>query len=132
VPSLSMADVRALLPSYQFTDAQLDVALNIVTGWVTDATGLDSIPDPPAPALWSAVTELWALLAVNPESFYQKSTGPTSRMWPLAPQRDAILRRLRDSYRGAPRGSFPKPPDYPDAATAVPATVGPWDRWTVR
>lgn len=120
MPNLTRADLRAFLPQYDLPDAQTDIVILLVRGWLLDATDLDELPDPLPDVLWAAAVELAALLASNPESLAQKTVGPTSRSWPLAPRRDAILARLTQRYRRsamAPQGVYPDPDPYPDAAS---------------
>jgi hypothetical protein len=130
VPNLTRADLRAFLPQYDLPDQQTDIVILLVRGWLLDATDLEVLPDPLPEVLWGAAVELAALLASNPESLAQKTIGPTSRSWPLAPRRDAILERLRKRYarqRMAPQGAYGPVAAYPEpnryARTQVPATV---------
>jgi hypothetical protein len=123
VPNLTRGDLRAFLPQYDLPDAQVDRVIDIVRAWLLDATDLDVLPDPMGEILWAAALELAALLASNPESLAQKTIGPTSRSWPLAPRRDAILDRLRKRYRRArmaPQGSYPPPQPWPVPAVSSP------------
>lgn len=137
MPNLTRGDLRAFLPQYNLPDEQTDMVILLVRGWLLDATGLDTLPDPLGDVLWSAALELAALLASNPESLAQKTVGPTSRSWPMASRRDMILARLIRRYRAermAPQGSYPAAGTYPEAARG--GYVGPnsavWvDGWTV-
>lgn len=136
MPNLTRADLRAFLPQYNLPDAQADRVIDVVRAWLLDATGLDELPDPLGEVLWAAALELAALLGSNPESLAQKTVGPTSRSWPLAARRDAILDRLRARYRTqrmAPQGSYPPPDVYPEAALSRQVYTGVvWiDRWPV-
>lgn len=137
MPNLTRGDLRAFLPQYNLPDDQVDMTILLVRGWLLDATQLTELPDPLGEVLWSAALELAALVASNPESLAQKTIGPTSRSWPMAPRRDAILDRLARRYRTArmsPQGSYPDAGTYPDGARG--GCVGPngavWtDGWTV-
>ena len=134
MPSVTRADARALLPQYDLPDDQLDLVIRLVRAWLLEDTGLDTLPDELPEPLWAAATELAALLASNPESLAQKTVGPTSRMWPMAPQRDAIRARVRARYRAlrlSPQGSYPAPATYPEPAYG--GTVNPYSQpygWT--
>jgi hypothetical protein len=58
--------------------------------------------------------ELAALVADNKVSHAQKTIGPTSRSWPLANRRDAIIASVRARWtreRMQPVGSYPPAPD---------------------
>lgn len=114
---LTADDVRDLVPQEDFSDGQLAVTMRLVAGWLLDATGLTVLPDPipDTHALFAPALELVALVAENPTSLASKTAGPTSRMWPLAPRRDAVLARVRAKYRAQPSGSFPDPVPLPDA-----------------
>lgn len=118
---LAAEDVRDLLPQEDFPDDQLDVAMRIVAGWLRRASGLTQLPDPLTEDhdLWSPAVELVALFAENPTSLASRTAGPTSRSWPQARQRDAILADVRSQYRRAAqsaRGSFPAAQPWPDPA----------------
>lgn len=132
MPSLTPENVRDLYPRETFTDAQLTVAIAIVTGWLLGATKLTGLPDPLPPEMWSAAVELTGLLAINPSSLTQRTAGPTTEGWSQAPRRNEILRDLRKLYTAAPRGNFPPAPGFPDGASVWPATVGGYERWVVR
>lgn len=119
MPLLANKDVRDLVPQENFTDDQLTVTMRLVAGWLRDATGLTELPDPltDTHALWSPALELVALVAENPTSLASKTVGPTSRTWPQARRRDAILDRVRSVYAsstGGPAGSFPDALPWPD------------------
>lgn len=122
---LPLTDVRNLLPQEDFTDAQLTTVMALVSGWLRDAAGLTVLPDPvlATDPLYAPALELVALVGENPTSLASKTVGPTSRMWPLAPRRDAILRRVRERYRLQPSGSFPVTVPLPDPP------VTPWSVW---
>jgi hypothetical protein len=131
VPNLTRADARALLPQHNLPDQQLDMVILLVRGWLLEDTGLDILPDPLPEVLWAGAVELAALLADNPTSLAQKTVGPTSRSWPMAPQRDAIRARIRKRYRAlrmSPQGSYPAAPDYPEPVRFSDATsdAGGW------
>jgi hypothetical protein len=132
VPNLTRADLRAFLPQYDLPDQQVDIVILLVRGWLLDASRLDALPDPLDDILWGAALELAALLASNPESLAQKTIGPTSRSWPLAPRRDAILDRLSRRYRTvrmAPGGTYPDAPPYPEAVPYRPGVVPDSGGW---
>lgn len=139
MPALTKENARALLPQYDLDDSQLDIMVQIVEGWLLEDTGLEDLPPELPKPLWAGAVELLALLASNPESLAQKTIGPTSRAWPMAPQRDAIRARVRARYRAlrmAPQGGYPAPQVYPEPARGgahVPVSSHPevWvvDRW---
>lgn len=116
MPLLTAQDVRDLVPQEDFSDAQLAVTMRLVAGWLLEATGLLSLPDPipDTDLLFAPALELVALVAENPTALASKTVGPTSRMWPLASRRDAILKRVRGRYSGQPSGDFPDPVPLPD------------------
>lgn len=119
MPNVTRRDARALLPQYDLPDDQLDLVILLVRAWLLEDTGLDALPDPLPEVLWAGAVELAALVASNPESLAQKTIGPTSRSWPLAPQRDAIRARIRQRYRSMrlqPQGEYPAPGVYPEPA----------------
>lgn len=123
---IPLTDVRALIPQDSFTDAQLNVTMGLVAGWLQTAAGLAAPPDSLSPTdqLYAPALELVALVADNPTSLASRTAGPTSRMWPLASRRDAVLDRVRQMYRGQPTGSFPCPIPLPDPV------IVPWSfRW---
>lgn len=127
MPNLTRRDLRAFLPQYDLPDDQVDMVILIVRGWLLEDTGLPVLPDPLGETLWAAAVELAALLASNPESLAQKTTGPTSRSWPMAPQRDAIRNRVRKQFKAqrmAPTGGYPDAPAYPEPARGGSAYVG--------
>lgn len=131
MPNLVRADARALLPQHDLPDQQLDIVIGLVRGWLLDATNLDVLPDPLPEWLWASAVELAALLADNPGSLAQKTSGPTSRSWPMTSRRDAIIARVRQRYRAlrlAPTGSYPNAPVYPEPvyARSDPGDGGGW------
>lgn len=117
MPLVPNADVRNFLPQYNFTDEQLTVTMNVVAGWLRDATGAAVADQTPADPLYAAALELVALVASNPDLLAAKTVGPTARTWPLVRRRDEILDSVRDGARkaaAAPRGHFPPAPPWPD------------------
>jgi hypothetical protein len=117
MPVLTATHIRALLPHTTVPDAQADLVIDLVYGWLKDATGNPDLPDDYTDEVWSAALELAALVVSNPESLSQRTAGPTSQSWPMASRRDAILARVRGSHqraRSAPTGSFPPAPLWPD------------------
>lgn len=132
MPNLTRRDARALLPQYNLPDEQLDMVILLVEGWLIDATGLDELPNPLPKVLWAGAVELAALLASNPESLAQKTVGPTSRSWPMAARRDAIVERIRRRYaaeRMAPSGTYGDQTFvYPDPVRQ-PALIGETGGW---
>lgn len=121
-------DVRNLLPQRTLTDAQIDTAERLVAGWLRTASGrtdVDALADDDP--LFSPALELVGLVLDNPTSLASKTVGPTSRMWPLAPRRDAILREVKLRAR-QPSGSFPCAQPWPDPASQFTQVV----RWTGR
>lgn len=133
MPILTPAELRVHLPHEDFDDATAESAIRLISGWLLDATGLDVLPDvapdPDPDPLWSAAVELAGLVLTNPESLASKNVGPTSKAWPQARQRDAILAGVRARYRGASAagrvggsgfGSFPAPSEWPDPPTILP------------
>lgn len=131
MPNLTREDLRAFLPQYDLPDGQTDMVIMLVRSWLLDATNLDVLPDPLPEVLWGAAVELASLLASNPESLAQKTVGPTSRAWPMASRRDAILQRVTRRYRAAqlaPTGAYGDSYPYPEPVayrTTVP-DVGGW------
>lgn len=67
------------------------------------------------------------LAASNPEVLASKTVGPTSRAWPVAQQRDAVLDRVRARYRPGGAG---KPDEdfgaFPDAWSIPDPPFGVW------
>lgn len=126
-------DVRDLLAQWNLTDAQIALADRLVTGWLRTASGrsddLHDLAD--TDPLFSPALELLGLVLDNPTSLASKTSGPTSRTWPLASRRDAIIREVKRQAGGA-RGSFPDPPTWPDPVNAGPACYDPATRtvWT--
>lgn len=117
MPNLTRKDLRDFLPWMVLDDAQLDILIDIVEGWLLDATRLDELPDPLPKWLWSYTVELAAMLAENPTSLAQKTAGPTSMSWPLANRRDAIITKIEKRYseeRKGPRGNFPSAMTWPE------------------
>lgn len=110
-------DLRAFL-QYEIAAETVDVVDRIVNGWLLGATRLAELPFPLPDDLWADALELGALLASNPESLSQRTAGPTTRSWPMAPRRDAILQRVAGRYSSAarlgPTGAFPRVRDWPD------------------
>lgn len=137
MPLLDVKDVRDLVPQEQFSDDQLTVTMRLVAGWLRDASGLTELPDPlpDTHALWSPALELVALVAENPTSLASRTSGPTSRAWPQARRRDAILAGVRATYtreQTGPRGSFPPPEPWPDPAISPGGTWDPVRRvWVI-
>jgi hypothetical protein len=132
VPNLTRRDLRSFLPQYDLPDEQVDMVILLVRAWLLEDTELEVLPDPLPEVLWAGALELAALLASNPESLAQKTVGPTSRSWPMAPQRDAIRARIRQRYRRArlsPTGAYPLPGTYPDPARPNPLDYQPPGTW---
>jgi hypothetical protein len=111
VPNLTRKDLRAFLPEYDLSrDDEVDTIIWLVESWLLDATGLDELPAPLPKVLWGAALELAALATDNKVSHAQKTIGPTSRSWPLANRRDAILANVRARWTReqlSPTGSYP-------------------------
>ncbi len=119
MPNLTRKDLRDYLPWMDLDDAQLDVLIEIVEGWLIDAMRPedDALPEPLPKWLWAYTTELAAILAENPTSLAQKTSGPTSMSWPLMARRDAIMARIEKRYnsdRKGPRGTFPDALSWPE------------------
>lgn len=120
---ISNEDLRAFLPQYDFADETAEVSVRLVSGWLQRATGLSPLPDPLPDDLWADALELAGLLISNPESLASRTAGPTSRTWPLAGRRDAILARVASVYRqarSAPSGCFPPPAGWPEPSIRRP------------
>ena len=115
MPELNAQDVRDLLPFERFTEKQLALAISLVRGWLLGATRLPALPAPLPDDLWADATELLLLFVDNPTSLAQRTVGPTSASWPMAPRRDAILRTVRERYShgSGPRGTYPRPDPWP-------------------
>lgn len=136
MPLLTAKDVRDLVPQEDFSEEQLAVTMRLIAHWLRDASGrVDVAADPQATPLedtdplWGPALELVALFAENPTSLASRTSGPTSRTWPQARRRDAILAGVREKATAATsgsRGSFPPPPAYPDPV-AQPVTA--WWVW---
>ena len=127
---LDPADVRALVPQEDFSDAQLEVTMRLVAGWLREDSGRDSLPSPlpPDDPLWAPALELVAVFAENPTSLASRIAGPTSSTWPQARRRDAVRTAVRERYsreNAGPRGTFPPPPAWPDPVVR-PATSWWW------
>lgn len=119
MPLLPEADVTNLLPQSDLPPSQITVAMRLVAGWLKTAAGLAALPDGLADEdpLFPAALELTVLVVTNPELLAGKTVGPTSRSWPLAQRRDAILTGVRNDARVAaagPGGSFPAALPWPD------------------
>lgn len=125
MPIIDLTDLRAFLPQYTFTDPTANVTLRLVSGWLQRATNTSPLPDPLPDDLWADALELAGLVISNPESLASRTAGPTSRTWPLAARRDAILARVEARAKqaiSAPRGCFPPPRAYPESMPVV----APW------
>jgi hypothetical protein len=118
VPNLTRRDLRSFLPQYDLPDEQVDMVILLVRGWLLDATELLELPDPLPEGLWAGAVELAALLASNPESLAQKTIGPTSRSWPMSPQRDRILNST------LPPRATPSPPGTTTPGGTTPRAPG--------
>ena len=119
MPLLTNDDVRDLVPQEDFSDEQLDVTMRLVAGWLREASGQTTLaePLPDTDPLWSPALELVALVAENPTSLASRTSGPTSRTWPQARRRDAILAGVRAAKAAAsttPFGDFPDALCWPD------------------
>jgi hypothetical protein len=128
VPNLTRRDLRSFLPEYDLArDDEVDQIIFLVRSWLLDATDLDELPAPLPEILWGAALELAALVADNKVSHAQKTIGPTSRSWPMASRRDAIIAGVRARWareRMQPVGSYPPAPE----AALYTSTSGGWVR----
>lgn len=114
MPNLTRRDLRSFLPEYDLArDDEVDQIIWLVRSWLLDATDLDELPAPLPEVLWGAALELAALVADNKVSHAQKTIGPTSRSWPMAARRDAIIAGVRARWtrdKLQPQGSYPPAP----------------------
>lgn len=121
MPLLTLQDVRDLVPQEDFSDGQLTVTFKLVAGWLREASGRTDVDSGTqlvdTDLLFSPALELVALVAENPTSLASRAVGPTSRTWPQARRRDAILERVRRTYgQSAAAGEFPDAQCWPDPA----------------
>ena len=128
MPNLTRRDLRAFLPEYDLSrDDEVDQIIWLVQSWLLDATDLDELPAPLPKTLWGAALELAALATDNKVSHAQKTIGPTSRSWPLASRRDAILANVKARWNRdklSPAGSYE--PSPLQAGTAQVLRPGGW------
>lgn len=119
MPRLKREHVTDSLPQYDFTEGEVDMAIDRVRAWIADAKEVDVLPDVLGEADWADAVEMAIMVVTNPEQFAQKNVGSTGRMWPMAVQRDRILERVKNRAKRAasgPQGSYPPAPGYPDPA----------------
>jgi hypothetical protein len=110
----------AALGAYLHTSVSDDAAESaeaVVWGWLTAATGLTERPDPVPADLYAWALELGAMAYENPTSLTVRQVDDV-RMESSEARRDAILQAAANasdvSTQGAPQGSFPCAPTWPD------------------
>jgi len=108
---------------YQVEDAPAAMAEKVVSGWLSDAAGSVTFPDPLPPQLFSWAIELGAIAHENPGGLASETTGAKNTTWDRARRAEILGYVARwagnDSYvSGAgvpsPVGSFPPARPYPD------------------
>jgi hypothetical protein len=105
------------LPSWlQVPEVDAETATRVrryVNGWLQDATGLDTWPDPVPDKLWAWAIELAGIVHENPTAKWSESiddyTGVNDRG--ANGRRGEILAAARRTYNtaGRPQYSFPEP-----------------------
>lgn len=112
-----MADIFDLgdLPSWlQVPEVDTQTAIRVrryANGWLQDATGLDTWPDPVPDRLWAWAIELAAIAMRNPDAAKSERTDDHQVEWDLA-RRAEILQAAREAYKTRstePQFSFPEP-----------------------
>lgn len=114
-----MADLFDLgdLPSWlQVPGVDTETATRVrryVNGWLQDATGLDTWPDPVPDKLWAWAIELAALVFENPTAKWSQTIDDSTDVYERGSQgrRREILDAARAAYNtsGQPQYSFPEP-----------------------
>lgn len=115
-----MADLFDLgdLPSWlQVPGVDTETATRVrryVNGWLQDATGLDTWPDPVPDKLWAWAIELAALVFDNPTAKWSQTIDDSADVYERGPQgrRREILDAARAAYnmtRNQPQYAFPEP-----------------------
>jgi hypothetical protein len=83
-----------------------------VNGWLQDATGLDTWPDPLPDKIWAWAIELAALVHENPTAKWSQTIDESVDVYERGAQgrRREILDAARAAYNtaGKPQGSFPE------------------------
>lgn len=84
-----------------------------VNGWLQDATGLTTWPDPVPDRLWAWAIELAAIVSDNPTAKWSQTIDDSIDVYERGPQgrRREILEAARAAYNTAtqPQYSFPEP-----------------------
>jgi len=105
------------LPSWlQVPEVDTETATRVrryVNGWLQDAAGLDTWPDPIPDRLWAWAIELAGIVIDNPTAKWSETIDDTSVTFDRGPQgrRREILTAARRAYStaGQPQYSFPEP-----------------------
>lgn len=105
-----LEDLRKLLrlPVAEFDTDAATVARRQAGGWLSDATGLTSWPDPVPERLWSWGIELGAIAYNNPEAAQSEQIDDYRVVHDRA-RRGEILAAASGAYGGGPQYSFPEP-----------------------
>lgn len=109
-------DLRTMLrlPVAEFDTAAAAIARRQASGWLSDATGITTWPDPVPDRLWSWGIELGAIAYNNPEGATSEQIDDY-RVVNDSERRGQILAEARTAYPSAapagagPQWSFPKP-----------------------
>lgn len=114
-----MADLFDLrdLPSWlQVPEVDTETATRVrrwVNGWLQDATGLTSWPEPIPDRLWAWAIELAAIVMENPTANWSSTIDDSSTVYERGSQgrRREILDAAKAAYNtaGKPQGVFPNP-----------------------
>ena len=120
MPRLKREHVTGSLPQYDFTDDEVDLAIDRTLGWIAGAVEPAELPDVLDRATWADAVEIAIMVVTNPEGFAQKTVGQTGRMWPIVQRRDELVKRVKERHQRAvsgPSGSYPPPPAWPEPAS---------------
>lgn len=114
-----MADLFDLgdLPSWmQVPEIDAETAIRArraVNGWLQDATGLTTWPDPVPDRLWAWAIELASMVIDNPTAKWSETIDDSITVYERGAQgrRREILDAARAAFNtaGKPQGSFPEP-----------------------
>ena len=119
MPRLKREHVTGSLPQYDFTDDEVDLAIDRTLGWLTDAVAPAELPDVLDRATWADAVEIAIMVVTNPEGFAQKTVGQTGRMWPIVQRRDELVKKVRERHQRAvsgPSATYPPAPAWPEPA----------------